>query len=93
MNVFLLEKPETEEDVDRLLESRPRFLRMPDGKRLMVWLPRVVWEAESFAVVSGYDENQLVQWAVEQGERTGFPLEITYPFTVYSAAHKAAQMP
>lgn len=93
MNVFLLDRPETNEDVERLLESRPKFVRMPDGKRRMTWLPRVVWQAEDFAIVSGYKEEQLIQWAVEQGERTGFPLEITYPFVVYSAAHRAAQMP
>ena len=93
MNVFLLDKPETEEDVELLLESRPRFLRMPDGKRRMFWLPRVVWQAESFAVVSGFEEKQLVDWAIEEGERTGLPFELTYPYIVYCAAHKAAEMP
>lgn len=93
MNVFLLDEPETEEDVELLLESKPRFLRMPDGKRRMFWFPRVVRQAEAFAIVSGFEERQLVAWALEQRDRTGLPLEITYPYIVYSAAHKAAQIP
>jgi hypothetical protein len=92
MNVFLLDTPESEADVDYLIESRPRSLRMPDGRRLLFWFPRVVWQAEDFAVVSGFKEGELMAWAVEESERTGFPVEITYPFIVYCAAHKAAEI-
>jgi hypothetical protein len=44
-------------------------------------------------MVSGFEEKQLVEWALEQRELTGLPFEITYPYIVYCAAHKAAQMP
>lgn len=91
MNVFLLEQPKSEEEVDELLEFSPRFVRLPTGKSKMLWLPQVVWEAEAYAVLCGFDLPMLMENAIASSEESGFPLEITYPFTCYCAAHKAAE--
>ena len=91
MNVFLVEQPKSEEEVEELLQLSPGFLRLPNGKRKMLWLPQVVWEAEAFANLGGFGRAMLMENALASSEETGFPLEITYPFTCYCAAHKAAE--
>ena len=86
MNVFSPEPLRTEAQIEPKLSCSPRFMRMPSGKSRMLWMPKLVWEAEDFVVGEGVDPEKLIEWGQRHSQDTGYPFEITYPCIVYEMA-------
>lgn len=87
MRVFLEAPLRTEAQVEPKLICEPRFLRMPDGKHRMTWLPKVVWEAHDYCVARGVGESEFVAWGLRHSEESGWPFDLAYTAVIYHMAH------
>lgn len=91
MRVFLTNPVRTEAEIETVLACEPRFVDLPCGACPMIWMPKATWDALMFAIESGYESTDIVEWALRLSHQTGLPFELTYPDVIYYAAHVAAR--
>ncbi|WP_145071131.1 hypothetical protein [Engelhardtia mirabilis] len=87
MRVFLVEKPESEEEIEQMLRFEPSFIPLPEkGRRRMLWMPDVVWRAHDYASERGVCSRSISDTALREAALNGLPLELVYPRVVYRIA-------
>lgn len=86
MKFFLHHRPDSEADVDRLVATRPAFIRMPMGRYKMLTMPEVIWEAYNYAIEGGFTELQIARLTQLQARSTQVSFEVAFPLLVHGAA-------
>jgi len=82
----------TEKETESLLRQQTRLIAMPDGKRRVLTLFRLVWD--SFDLVRGVGllaESEVIALAAQHSERTGEAFEMSFERVVGYAHRKLAQ--
>lgn len=87
MRVFLKAPLRTEAEIEPKLHAEPRFLVMPDGKRRMTWMPKVVWEAHAVVTAHGLGPDEIVRMAAIHARESKLPFDLAYPDIIYRLAH------